>query len=415
MSFNVLDLAKGYLTNAVIQKVSGSINEDSSLVSKAISAALPSLLGGILKTSSSESGLSNIMNLITKNSNSSVLDNLGGILSDQHQSSNLMSTGSSMLSGLLGNNLGGILDAVSGHTGIKKESTSSIMSILAPIVMSIIGNKVKSEGLGLSALGSLLGSQKDMISSALPAGLASSLGFGNMFSSAKKVVEPIIEEKSRNWLPIILGALALLAAFLFLRNCKDDVKDAASDMKNATVAAVDSAASATASVVDSSASLLGQGLEKLGSFFKRKLPNGFELNIPEFGVENQLIKFIEDKSALVTKDNWLNFDRINFATGSSELTKESWEQVGNISEILKAYPNVNMKVGGYTDNTGNAQANQKLSADRASNVMKAIISKGIEAKRLTSEGYGDQHPVASNDTEEGKAQNRRIAIRVIKK
>lgn len=413
MAFNILDLAKGYLTDAVISKVAGGINEDSSLVSKAIGMALPALMGGILQKGSSDTGLSSLMGLLTNNTNTSVLDNLGSVLGDKNQSEDLMVGGSSLISSLLGNNSNSIMNAVGSFVGMKNTSTSSIFSLLAPVVMGILGKKVKSDGLGLSGLSSLLSSQKDIVSSALPTGLASTLGFGNMLSSGASKVSAAAnsvesEVKSKNWMPLILGALAILAALFFWRSCGSDVKEAATDAKDSAIAVTDSATS----VVENSASAVQDGLASLGAFFKRKLPNGMELNIPEMGVENNLIKFLDDASAPISTDKWLNFDRINFATGSSNLTEESMDQVSNISEILKAYPNVKMKIGGYTDNTGNAQGNLKLSDSRAKAVMAAIVAKGIEASRLSAEGYGDQHPVASNDTEEGRAQNRRIAVRV---
>jgi len=87
----------------------------------------------------------------------------------------------------------------------------------------------------------------------------------------------------------------------------------------------------------------------------------------------------------------------------------------NIAEILKAYPAVNIKLGGYTDNTGNANSNLKLSGDRATSVKKELAGLGIADSRLEAEGYGQEHPVATNDTDEGKAQNRRISVRVTKK
>jgi K(+)-stimulated pyrophosphate-energized sodium pump len=86
-----------------------------------------------------------------------------------------------------------------------------------------------------------------------------------------------------------------------------------------------------------------------------------------------------------------------------------------VADILKAFPAVAIKLGGYTDNTGNADNNLKLSVDRAKSVMQSLVAKGVEASRIESEGYGDQHPVASNDTEEGRNQNRRISIRVTEK
>jgi len=156
-------------------------------------------------------------------------------------------------------------------------------------------------------------------------------------------------------------------------------------------------------------------MDKLGKFLAVKLPNGVELNVPEFGVERKLIAFIEDKSKPVDKTTWFSFDRLDFETGSATLKPSSAEQLKNIAEIMKAYPKVKMKIGGYTDNVGNAGNNLKLSQKRAENTMQEIVKLGVDAKRLEAEGYGVKHPVADNSTEEGRAKNRRIDLRVTSK
>lgn len=156
-------------------------------------------------------------------------------------------------------------------------------------------------------------------------------------------------------------------------------------------------------------------MDKLGKFLAVKLPNGVELKVPEFGVEKKLIAFIEDKSKPVDKTTWFSFDRLDFETGSATLKPSSAEQLKNIAEIMKAYPKVKMKIGGYTDNVGNADANLKLSQKRAENTMQEIVKLGVDAKRLEAEGYGVKHPVADNSTEEGRAKNRRIDLRVTSK
>jgi outer membrane protein OmpA-like peptidoglycan-associated protein len=89
--------------------------------------------------------------------------------------------------------------------------------------------------------------------------------------------------------------------------------------------------------------------------------------------------------------------------------------LGNIAEILKAYPAVHVKIGGYTDNVGDEAHNLILSSDRASTTMQQTRRLGIDKSRLTSEGYGKDHPVADNSTEEGRQRNRRIDLRVTKK
>jgi OOP family OmpA-OmpF porin len=127
----------------------------------------------------------------------------------------------------------------------------------------------------------------------------------------------------------------------------------------------------------------------LGEFIKRKLPNGTELNIPRLGIENKLIDFIEDPSKPADKTTWFHFDRLTFDTGASMLQPSSTEQLQNIAAILKAYPKINAKIGGYTDNTGNKDANLKLSGNRATNVMHEFVSRGIDASRLEVKGYGE--------------------------
>ena len=152
----------------------------------------------------------------------------------------------------------------------------------------------------------------------------------------------------------------------------------------------------------------------LGKFSVQKLTSGIELNIPEFGIENKLLTFIKSDKP-VDKTTWFDFDRLLFQTGSATLEPQSQEQLKNIAEILKAHPSVTIKLGGYTDNTGNAASNLKLSQDRANSVRVELEKMGIGKDRLEAEGYGQEHPVASNDTEEGRAQNRRISVRVTKK
>ena len=155
--------------------------------------------------------------------------------------------------------------------------------------------------------------------------------------------------------------------------------------------------------------------KELGEFEAKKLSSGVELNIPALGIENKLLKFIEDKDAQISKDNWFDFDRLLFETGKSTLQPTSQEQLVNISQILKAYPEVEIKIGGYTDNIGDATQNQKLSQIRADAVKAEFTKLEIDVKRIETEGYGNKFPVGDNSTEEGRNKNRRVSVRVTKK
>ncbi|MEZ4400994.1 MAG: OmpA family protein [Kofleriaceae bacterium] len=151
--------------------------------------------------------------------------------------------------------------------------------------------------------------------------------------------------------------------------------------------------------------------------FSMKLDSGFEIKGAATGIESQLAAFIADATKAVDKTTWFNFDRLTFAQGGADLDMDaSKDQLTNMAEILKAFPAVKLKVGGYTDNTGTAEANKKVSQARAETVVKALVGMGVAADRLEAEGYGPEHPVCeANDTDECKAQNRRIAVRVTAK
>jgi outer membrane protein OmpA-like peptidoglycan-associated protein len=151
--------------------------------------------------------------------------------------------------------------------------------------------------------------------------------------------------------------------------------------------------------------------------FEKALPGGFKLKGNPAGIEQLLVSYIEDPNWPADKTTWFDFDRLLFKTGSADLDMEkSKEQLANVTEILKAYPKVKLKVGGYTDNTGAAAANKKLSNERAKSVVAALVKNGLDAKRLVPEGYGSEHPVCpANDTEECKAKNRRISVRATAK
>ena len=102
---------------------------------------------------------------------------------------------------------------------------------------------------------------------------------------------------------------------------------------------------------------------------------------------------------------------IFFDTGKSELKPESAAAVGEIAKLLKSEPAVKVFIVGHTDNVASLDLNTRLSQARAEAVVQSLIAQhGIAAARLTARGVGPLAPVASNDTEEGRAKNRRVEL-----
>ncbi len=128
---------------------------------------------------------------------------------------------------------------------------------------------------------------------------------------------------------------------------------------------------------------------------------------------NEAIKTEDAK--LLDKANWYTVENLYFESGSSKLKAESKTALTNLYKMLNAYNSVHVKLGGYTDNTGDSAMNVKLSNERASAARAELVKMGIDAGRIEAEGYGPLHPVCPlNSTPECKAQNRRIDVRVTK-
>jgi outer membrane protein OmpA-like peptidoglycan-associated protein len=150
---------------------------------------------------------------------------------------------------------------------------------------------------------------------------------------------------------------------------------------------------------------------------KVKLINGTEIEAYKGGIEDKLVTFLNtDYKALGAdslKNIWFDFDNLNFKMGSAELTPESQQQVDNMTAILKAYPMVKLKIGGYTDKVGDEASNKKLSGDRAIAVKNALTKAGVGAQITDAEGYGSafaKHPADAPESE--RVTDRRVSVSV---
>ena len=100
----------------------------------------------------------------------------------------------------------------------------------------------------------------------------------------------------------------------------------------------------------------------------------------------------------------------SFALNSTTLKPESAAKLDDLVAFLNEYPQANVDVIGYTDTSGPAAYNQKVSEKRAESVANALVEKGIDASRIHARGEGENNPIASNDTREGREQNRRVEV-----
>lgn len=116
----------------------------------------------------------------------------------------------------------------------------------------------------------------------------------------------------------------------------------------------------------------------------------------------------------VDEDFTMTLKNINFDSGSDQLTEDSKYELNNLVTALTKYDDMDIEVGGYTDNVGDAASNIDLSQRRANTVQGYLTERGISAARLVSKGYGSANEVESNDTAEGRMMNRRIEFKVLR-
>lgn len=421
---DLLESLRRFISPDLISRTSGELGENEPATAKAFGGIIPAVLAGLVGRTSEPGAMSSIYNMI-RGSDSGLLSNLSNTVPGAPGGT--APVGNQFLSQIFGNKIDGVQNALSKYAGIKPTSVSAILGYIAPLVLGFLGKKVHDDELDEDGLSSYLSSQKASIMSALPSGLGTALGLGGL-GGAAAAAAPHVERpraaaaaaaervhhtpeprKKTNWLWPLLAIAALLLLIFGLRNCNDDTEDVTTEPTTTTVppATTEENPATTEEPMASRQTDM--------DMTEREIPGGVVLNIPPNGIESKLVAFIEDKNKVPDKTSWFSFDRLHFETGSARIQPESQEQIDNIVKILNAYPQVNIKIGGYTDNVGQPAANLKLSQSRAEAVKNAIQQQGIAANRLAAEGYGEQHPVADNTTEEGRAQNRRIDVLVTKK
>ena len=157
----------------------------------------------------------------------------------------------------------------------------------------------------------------------------------------------------------------------------------------------------------------------------------FTFNDPKYLGKNYRVKISADKhiyqegtvsdiygsdtyllEPIVPKKEWI-LKNMYFATNKTEILPMSEESLKTLYDFLKENPRVRIKIIGHTDSVGTDQANQKLSEGRAASVKNEMVKRGIKAERIETEGRGESEPIDTNDTEEGRQNNRRVVIQVL--
>ena len=400
---DILGLVNREITPEVIHRAALQLGEDDDHLRSALSTTVPSVLTALSDVASSETGASHLTRVIRGiDANRPGADSVASILG----STAGRAQGTTLFDGETGARGSQIADAVARASGIKADSAHQLLGGATGATLLTIGRSA--QGLDAEGLRSMLGEHRGDFVRQLPGPVASLFqeskqeskqdGKANVRKGAAVVERPVVDRvrevgapairqvaapERRGWLAplVLLGALILIAIPLLRAMRRPVIHTQA--LQNLPAEAV---ARATIPLA---------------------LPNGQSLAVVRGSAAYQLASFLGGTAGTPAR---FTLSPMNFEFASTQLTPESLPTVDEVAAILRAYPTATIRVESYTDSVGTAAANLDLSRDRSETVKGLLGGKGIDPTRVTTAGLGQETPVASNETESGRAQNRRTDI-----
>ncbi len=456
MAVHLVSYLKEQFTPGVIDQLSTELSEKPASVLKTVQGVIPTLLGGLTKRVQESGGAGSIFSFLGKGDYGKTPFDVGQVTDTHQETIETATAGRDFLDQVFGEKLNPTTELIGTFGGTKPESVRVVMSLAASVLMGVLGRQEQEKGLTAHSLKTLLEGQATNFRTALPAGLesvSSLLGFNELetpvgpptivqgvdnFSGT--VVSPNIpkstdgdrQRENVRWLRWAAVLMGILVVGLIVQKCGENensvdgvstdstarvesnaVEDTSRATKNSVIQAhgqvADSTAPGALGIRDDKPTTTGTGTDVITQI---ELPGGRKLSLGEQSFNGRLARFLGSKPK--NPERTFTFENLTFETGSAKITAESRQNVNDLIDILKAYPTLRIRVEGHTDNTGNADTNLELSRDRAASVRTALTSAGIAGDRVTTQGYGSAHPLATNDNAEGRQRNRRIDVAVTK-
>lgn len=438
MATNLLESLKSSLGMDLAEHSANFFGEEQQNTRSAVNGTFAAILAGMIQRVSYDKGAKDLHKIL-KSEDVREYD-IQDIFTRSPQTVNgMVNRGTHFLPSIYPGRFREASNAVAEDSSVKKLTSSKMMKICAPLMLSTLGKQVQEGNLDVNGLKSLLNGQKAGVKSALSDKFFHSAelsAFGwtkkevvkeevkkkakpipKKKEKVEKIIEPIVETPIIDetagraatggmslfkWLlPLIL--IAGLLWFVVARGCNgvaptQIVKVA--PIEAATTAATGAVAAATTAVTNAFGKVNEAAMGALNS-----------ISFAAGSAGEQMMSFIKGGA---NGEGRFRFNNLTFASGSANIDGTSGLEVDNMAAILNAYPEVKVKLEGFTDSQGDPTANQLLSQNRAEAVKTRLVGLGISTDRITTQGYGADNPVADNDTAEGRAQNRRIEVVVVK-
>ena len=410
LSDNLMSLSQTFVSPDIVKKFSSLLGESEDKTRAGLKTAIPTLLMGIADKGTTPEGAQKIANLAANHPldpNSSVND-----LSETN-----LTEGNTVLNGIFGSGLTPMISRLGNFTGLNTSSVAKMLGLAAPLVMGVIGNKVQKDNLNADGLMGFFRQQRNSLASLLP----SSLGGGAAAVSLKGLGAKQYKREGtkRYWFFAALAVLAVLVGLWFKsKSTVDEIPKAALMPTSPNVSSMPEPTSNIPAGTTENTTATNMSSDTVNSSAAAPARTQTPTEIATTGTTgatalSELSEFLKAGDAAAVPKRF-SFKNLVFASSAAKLMTGAEAELDLIAKAMKENPSATATIEGYTDNSGNAAANQILSENRAKEVKKQLVSRGIEESRLSAVGKGTEGPIAPNETAEGRALNRRIEFVITK-
>jgi outer membrane protein OmpA-like peptidoglycan-associated protein len=411
MTTNLMDKVRGMLTPETLGKASDSAGGSPESTRRGMMAAIPTIFAGLTQGASTPGGAARLF----------------GALTDSAPS------GRGLMGAVFGERSAGVSDALAKGSGMESGSASRLLVFALPMVAGVLGKHIHSERLDANGLSPLLVGHKKAIldDPATPTGLAGALGMRSLSELGGSSADPgephvtsaetprtprtpapppreppVVEQRSVPWnaalAALLLAGLAIWGISTLVRGHAPQTGVTA---PQPTMPAVPQPRLPAIPGIPETPNVPHPESPAAGPL---TLPDGKTLDVDRNGPEAHMARYLSDTSAPLP--HAFQFDKLSFPYGTAALSPDATKTTADVATVLQAYPSARVRVEGHTDNVGSPAENQTLSEARGNAIKGALEANGVDADRIEVTGKSEEGAVAGNESEEGRALNRRAEI-----
>ena len=394
---------KERISPQMLKTAAATLREDEKGVASAVAVLLPSLLVRFMD----QGETARVNETIREAGNAELFDRRAEVFAG-HGIDGGMNLGERFENELVGAENKAYPNAVAAESGISAASADRLSGWVAAVIAGYVGHKIVRNNLSMSAVMAGLRQERGAAVKEIPVKVGRAAGISGMCSSSAPVAGR--DGKKNNWLVwLIIVLIVVIIVFLSIRSCnRNGGGEVVAVTENVTVVPTAPAAQTAAAK---------EGL----TFVEHKLPEGRSIRVEEGGCEDCMLMYLQtDAYRKATNEelskNWIQFDKIDFMHDSeTALAGNSMEQLDNIAAILKNYPDVRIRIGGFADMSVTRAVNYDISINRAEYIKSILVKDGIPADRISTEGFGKEFATVPADaTAAQRAVDRSIAMRFTK-